>query len=69
MRVLKIAGGLFLTLANAQGEGTILGFYAPVTLGKIGFDIAKLLIYWLSGWLIYRGLKPATARPVTPKQA
>jgi hypothetical protein len=60
LRVLNIVGGLFLALVNSQGEGTFLGLLPPTTPGRLGFDIAKVLIYWLCGWLIYRGFKPAT---------
>jgi hypothetical protein len=67
MRAGKILGGVVLAFVNSQGsENTFLGFYVPDSAQRLGFDVAKVLIYALSGWLIYRGFKPAIKRPVTP---
>lgn len=55
----KIAVGLFLAIANARGpSGTFPGFYYPDSAELLGHDIAKLAIYGLCAWLIYRGIKP-----------
>lgn len=58
-RIARILGGVFLAFANSSGEdGTFLGFLPPDSPGRIGWDIAKLLLYWLAGWLIYRAVWP-----------
>lgn len=35
-------------------------FYVPTSAERIGFDISKAGLCFLSGWLIYRGFKPET---------
>ena len=67
-RVLKIVVGVFLALANSLG-GTFLGFYPPTTPERIGFDIAKVLLYFPCGWLFYTAFKPTTKQRVTSKQS
>jgi hypothetical protein len=70
MRAGKILGGLILAYVNSIGStDTVLGFYLPNSAERIGFDVAKVLLYVLSGWLIYRGFRPAIKRPVTPTSA
>jgi len=54
LRVLKIVVGVVLALGNSVG----VVLYPPNSGERVGFDLAKLAIYWLSAWLIYRGLKP-----------
>jgi hypothetical protein len=67
-RVLRVLVGAFIGFANSLGEGTLLGFYPLDSGERVGFDLAKAAIYWLAGWLIYRGFKPAIKHPVTPIQ-
>jgi len=58
-RIFRIIGGLFVAWANSTGPaGTVLGFYFPRSATLVGYDIAKIAIYALSGWLIYHGFKP-----------
>ncbi len=56
-RVAGIVVGALLLYANANG-GTFLGFYAPTNGQAVGFDLAKLAIYALAVWAIYRGIRP-----------
>lgn len=70
LRILKIVLGSIFALANGWpdtiGTGTFLGFLAPADAASVGFDTAKVLIYFGCGYLIYRGFKPATNRPDRP---
>jgi hypothetical protein len=68
-RIARIVGGLILAYVNSIGtQETFLGlFLPPTTAGKAGWDLAKVLIYCLSGWLVYRGIRPVANRPVAPK--
>jgi len=66
-RVLKVLVGAFVGYGNSLG-GTFLGFYPLDSGQRVGWDLACLAIYWLAGWLIYRGFKPAIKQPVTPIQ-
>ena len=36
----------------------MLGFYPPDSAERVGFDLAKIAIYYLAGWLIFRGFVP-----------
>jgi len=64
MLALLIRGGLlafgaFVLFANVQGpEGTVLGFYPPISAQMIGYDLTHLAVIALAGWMIYRGIWP-----------
>src|SRR6185369_11893157 len=53
-RVLWVAVGIAIAVANAQG-GECLGFSRPVDADAIGFDLSKAAIAALALWLVYRG--------------
>jgi len=70
-RILKVLLGVLIAYVSLfrNDPDTILGFYPPGDYERDGFDAAHAAFLWLACWLIYRGFKPATKRPVTPPQA
>ena len=64
---MKLWWGVLISIGNLFGpKGTILGFYPPDSAQRIGFDVGKLLWFWLAAWLIRRGLKERANKTPPP---
>jgi hypothetical protein len=70
-RILRVLVGALVAYVDLYKNeaGTFLGFYPPNSGERVGADLAHAAFFWLAGWLIYRGFRPAVKRPVPPPQA